>query len=260
MGAAEARSGPPGRVRSSRVVEAAPVDPRDVGSEEGRPAYRVYFWDGDPTASGSAYAWRSDEWRVTGADDVGEVLAWASADQSSRRFELLVEVGRTPGVRVVRLSGLNPTELAIRRATASDSEEAANVWLRARFASMPAIPPPMHSETDIRAWFRKVVLPERELWLAADASRIVAVLVLDGDRMDQLYIHPACTGWGIGSMLVAHAKDRRPSGLQLWTFETNTGARRFYERHGFLAVDRTAGDNEEGAPDVLYRWPGSLER
>jgi hypothetical protein len=31
-------------------------------------------------------------------------------------------------------------------------------------------------------------------------------------------------------------------------------ARRFYERHGFVAEATTDGDNEEGAPDVRYRW------
>ena len=40
-------------------------------------------------------------------------------------------------------------------------------------------------------------------------------------------------------------------------FQKNEGARRFYERHGFTAVEWTDGDNEEGAPDVRYRWtPG----
>ena len=62
------------------------------------------------------------------------------------------------------------------------------------------------------------------------------------------------TGRGIGSALLDHAKARRPDGLDLWAFQSNTGARRFYERHGFVAVAETDGDNEEGAPDVRYRW------
>ena len=54
------------------------------------------------------------------------------------------------------------------------------------------------------------------------------------------------------------AKRERPQGLQLWAFQSNTGARRFYERHGFVEVRRTDGrDNEEGAPDVLYRYRAS---
>jgi GNAT superfamily N-acetyltransferase len=45
--------------------------------------------------------------------------------------------------------------------------------------------------------------------------------------------------------------------LRLWTFESNLGAQRFYERHGFRPIERTAGDNEEGAPDILYIWDAS---
>ena len=43
--------------------------------------------------------------------------------------------------------------------------------------------------------------------------------------------------------------------IQLWTFQANAGARRFYERHAFLAEELTDGaGNDEGEPDVRYRW------
>jgi putative acetyltransferase len=43
--------------------------------------------------------------------------------------------------------------------------------------------------------------------------------------------------------------------LQLWTFQRNIAARRFYEARGFVAVEETDGShNEEREPDVLYRW------
>jgi GNAT superfamily N-acetyltransferase len=83
------------------------------------------------------------------------------------------------------------------------------------------------------------------------------VLVLEDDWIDQLYVEPGRTGGGIGGKLMAVAKRQRPSALRLWTFETNIRARRFYERHGFVATDSTAGDNEEGAPDVRYEWSPS---
>ena len=46
----------------------------------------------------------------------------------------------------------------------------------------------------------------------------------------------------------------RPAGLKLWTFQSNRGARRFYESHGFTAGVSTTGDNEENAPDICYEW------
>jgi GNAT superfamily N-acetyltransferase len=73
--------------------------------------------------------------------------------------------------------------------------------------------------------------------------------------VEQLYVDPEHTGAGIGSRLIELAKDRSPAGLQLWTFQANEGARRFYERHGFTVVELTDGaGNEEHQPDVRYAW------
>jgi hypothetical protein len=37
----------------------------------------------------------------------------------------------------------------------------------------------------------------------------------------------------------------------LWTFVSNIGARRFYERHSFVAAEtKDDSDNEENEPDI----------
>jgi GNAT superfamily N-acetyltransferase len=101
------------------------------------------------------------------------------------------------------------------------------------------------------------VARETEWWVAEDeAGTLLAVMVLDGPWLEQLYVEPGMTGRGIGGRLVDIAKRQRPDGLRLWTFVSNVGAQRFYERHGFVDVQRTDGqDNEERAPDILYVWP-----
>jgi GNAT superfamily N-acetyltransferase len=148
----------------------------------------------------------------------------------------------------------------IRPARSEDAAAAAALYLRARKAAEPAVPALVHDDADVHRFFRDVVLVERELWLAVDGEELVALLVLDGDWVDQLYVEPDRTGAGIGSLLVEHAKRQRPDGLRLWTFQSNAGAHRFYERHGFVAVERTDGSgNEEGAPDVRYEWPDGPE-
>ena len=149
--------------------------------------------------------------------------------------------------------------ITFRRGTDADARAAADLWLRARRAAVGAIPPPVHDDDDVRAWFASHVVRETDLWLAVDAAgTLVGILVLNGPWVEQLYVEPTMTGRGIGGALVRLAKRERPDALRLWTFAPNTAAQRFYERHGFVAARRTDGrDNEEGAPDILYVWRGA---
>jgi GNAT superfamily N-acetyltransferase len=149
-------------------------------------------------------------------------------------------------------------EPAIRRGEVADARAAADLYLRAREAALRAgsIPAGVHDDEDVRGYFASHIVEECELWVAHDdAGALAGILVLQDDWVDQLYVDPARTGHGIGGRLLAVAKRERPHGLRLWTFASNTGAQRFYGRHGFVEVRRTAGqDNEERAPDVLYAY------
>ena len=146
---------------------------------------------------------------------------------------------------------------AIRRGRAGDARGAADLYLRAREAALRAgsIPPGVHYDDDVRGYFASHIVEDCELWVAEQDGAPAGILVLDGEFVDQLYVEPGLTGRGIGSALLAVAKRERPRGLRLWVFQSNTGGRRFYERHGFLEVRRTDGaGNEERAPDVLYAY------
>jgi len=144
--------------------------------------------------------------------------------------------------------------MEVRLARREEADAVATVWLRSRAASVPAIPPPVHSDDEVREWFQHVVLPAKEVWVADEDGSIRGVLVLDDAGIDQRYVDPDHTSGGIGGELLSAAKRRRSDGLTLWTFAANVGARRFYERHGFTVIAETDGDNEEGAPDVRYAW------
>ncbi|ONI71654.1 GNAT family N-acetyltransferase [Kribbella sp. ALI-6-A] len=152
-------------------------------------------------------------------------------------------------------------DLLIRPMEPWDTNEAAAVWWAARHAEGSQLPPAIHTETEVRKWFSDVLLPDGQTWVALDDGRIVAVLTLDGDDLDQLYVDPPSAGQGIGSTLVDLAKDLRPGGLALWTFQSNLRAQEFYRRHGFTEVRRTDGSaNEERAPDVRMVWGSHPER
>jgi GNAT superfamily N-acetyltransferase len=147
-----------------------------------------------------------------------------------------------------------PANCTFRLATLADARGAADVYIRARHHAVPAIPPMVHSDDDVRRHWAEAVVPNDEVWVAEVEGEIVGVLALEDDWVDQLYLAPGWTAQGIGTALLGIAKERRPDSLRLWAFQSNVDALRFYERHGFVEVDRTDGDNEERAPDVLYAW------
>jgi GNAT superfamily N-acetyltransferase/chorismate mutase len=150
-----------------------------------------------------------------------------------------------------------PAGITVRPATADDADALATLFLDAREAAYPAIPRPVHPPDDVRRWMRgRFDLPECEVWLAEQGDVPVGLLLLEESWVHSLYVDPARTGQGIGSLLLDVAKHGRPRRLGLWVFETNEGARRFYRRHGFVEIDRTDGSqNEEGEPDVEMAWP-----
>lgn len=177
------------------------------------------------------------------------------------------EMGLDPALRVVMRRDLDPAtpirarrNVHMRRAVPEDLEVAARIYLRSRRAAVPAIPPPVHDEGEVTRWFSRTLFSEQELWVAEDpAGRLVGLVALGPDSIEQLYVDPDAAGGGVGSRLLALAKSLRPAGLWLWTFQSNGRARRFYEERGFRAVEHTDGSrNEEGAADVRYQWaPGA---
>lgn len=147
-------------------------------------------------------------------------------------------------------------DVTVRRGEAADARAAADLWLRSRKAFPEAIPAPVHSDDEVRGWFASHVVHNLELWLAeTQAGRLVGILVLDGEWINQLYVDPDRLRCGIGSRLVQVAKRKRPSCLRLWTFVSNSPAQWFYQRHGFVEVERTDGSgNEEQSPDIQLAY------
>ncbi len=115
--------------------------------------------------------------------------------------------------------------------------------------------PPLHTHDDDRSFIREAVLPHHEVWVAEQDGRVVGFAAIGDVTLGHIYVHPGAHGRGLGSALLAKAKQRRPDGFTLWTFQKNEGARRFYERHGLRAAQFTDGaGNEEKEPDVQYEW------
>ena len=133
------------------------------------------------------------------------------------------------------------------------------MYLRSFDDAMPTVQR-AHSDDEVRDWIQHVVVPAGCAWIAEVEDQIAGLIVVRGGWIEQLYVDPAWQRRGTGTQLLALAKKHQPSGLQLWTFEVNRSAQRFYERHGFSAVASTDGSaNEEREPDLRYVWPAATE-
>ena len=128
------------------------------------------------------------------------------------------------------------------------------VLMRTTFrVSLPFLPE-LHTATEDLAYIAGCLTDEDAVWVAEANGVIAGYIVFRNGWIEHLYVHPDHQGHGIGPTLLAKAlEDGKPR--QLWTFQQNGRARRFYEARGFRAVEFTDGEgNEEKIPDVRYLW------
>ena len=147
-------------------------------------------------------------------------------------------------------------DVTLLAATVDDAEAVADAMLASRRAFLPYAPS-THPEPDFRGWVREVLLASSGVSVAVSDGEVIGVIATsrsDGESwIDQFYLRPDAVGRGVGTRMLREALERLPDPVRLWTFQQNSGSRRFYERHGFELVRTTDGrDNEERCPDVLY--------
>jgi len=149
-------------------------------------------------------------------------------------------------------------DVTIRPGGPDDLAAVADLYLRARLAAEPAMPPGIHPDDEVREWVAGWDLAAADVWLAESGGRVLGYAHLTPTWLDGLYVEPSAQGQGVGGALLDLAKTVRPEGFGLWVFESNLPARGFYQRRGLVELERTDGEaNEEGAPDVKMLWPGT---
>lgn len=141
----------------------------------------------------------------------------------------------------------------LRRAAVGDMLEVARLYRRAFFGAMPHMPV-LHTPEEDVVHFTEHIFPECEVWLGEADSALAGFIALQPGLVRHLYVDPKLQRRGFGRALLSHAQAAQPK-LQLWAFQCNTPARRFYEQHGFIPIRETDGAaNQERQPDVLYEW------
>jgi GNAT superfamily N-acetyltransferase len=141
----------------------------------------------------------------------------------------------------------------LRRATDGDAETIADLF----FASYRLLTflPMLHTIEGYHRFVASVMLKECAVTVVEDDTGIISFLARQGEEVRQLYTRTDRIGRGAGTRLIEVAKSSRVAALELWCFQANARARRFYEAQGFHAVRFTDGaGNEERTPDVRYRW------
>ncbi|MGH7047124.1 MAG: GNAT family N-acetyltransferase [Stellaceae bacterium] len=143
----------------------------------------------------------------------------------------------------------------LRLATRDDAEAIANVYY-ASFGLLTFLPM-LHCLESYRWFVAERMLKECIVTIAEDHSGVISFLARDGEEVRQLYTRPDRIGRGVGTQLIEAAQRSGVAALELWCFQANICARRFYEARGFRVIRMTDGaGNEERTPDVRYRWEG----
>lgn len=148
----------------------------------------------------------------------------------------------------------------LRKAAADDAAEVAEVYLASRKEFLPYAPL-AHPDEGVREWVATRLIPTGQVVVAVEDGQVAGMLVSSTARgvswIDQLYLRPGAVGRGTGSLLLGEALHRLSRPVHLFTFQQNTAALRFYERHGFREISRSDGsENEEKCPDVLLALVG----
>jgi len=110
-----------------------------------------------------------------------------------------------------------------------------------------------HPLDEQMAYFHEQILPTHAVRVALEGERLVGFCASNAESVAQLHVRVERIGQGIGTCLLDLAKQHSAGSLWLYTFARNTNARRFYERHGFVAVAKGFEATWQLA-DVKYRW------
>ena len=151
------------------------------------------------------------------------------------------------------------SQTVIRPYRPEDLDAVVDLWYDAWHATFPDL---RHHESkhEWRRRFETEIAAEERISIAEVDGHLAGFLAVKDQGGGQGYLHeifiaPGFQRRGIGSVLMAVAKEQAPSGLRLHTLQRNTRAAAFYERHGFTVM--STGIGRVGLPNVQYAWtPG----
>jgi ribosomal protein S18 acetylase RimI-like enzyme len=146
--------------------------------------------------------------------------------------------------------------ISIRLYQPEDFEAVTLIWWRALEDAFPEFQRTKgHTFEEDCIYFRDVILRDNQVWVAETNDTSAGFMAINGSFIDHLYIDPDFQQRGIGQVFLTHARSLSPTFLRLYTFQSNTRGRAFYEKNGFRAVKFGVSPPPESEPDVEYHWP-----
>ncbi len=113
--------------------------------------------------------------------------------------------------------------------------------------------PDNHTPDEDR-WYLTGLIAKSDVIIVRNWRGLHGFMARDSEVIHALYLAPRARGKGWGRRLLEIAKSRSDR-LELWSFQSNVGARAFYAREGFSEVEMTDGaSNDEKVPDVRLIW------
>src|SRR5215207_5775417 len=149
-----------------------------------------------------------------------------------------------------------PPQIALRPYRLEDLDPLVDLWYDTWHAAFPDLR--HHEPKDVwRRRFEQEIAVQEQVFVVELDGRIVAFLAVKDQGAGLGYLHeifvaPEHQQRGLGSRLMALAKERAPAGLSLHTLQRNAQAAAFYERHGFAVVSHGIG--RVGLPNAKYAW------
>ena len=148
-----------------------------------------------------------------------------------------------------------PEKYLIREYQNVDFNVVTILWRVSREKAMPDFQRTKgHFFYEDRWYFQNHILKENKVWVVESKKSPVAFMAVKDEFIDQLYVHPDHWRKGIGKLLLEFAREMHPEHIWLYTLQSNTNGRAFYEKNGFVAEKFGVSPAPENEPDVEYHW------
>src|SRR5688572_5848094 len=131
------------------------------------------------------------------------------------------------------------------------TDELVRMWRESFEGGVGVIDP--HPIAEQILYFEETVVASNTVIVAMLDGTLAGFVAANPESVSQLYVRRGLQRAGIGTRLLDWAKAQSAGSLWLYTFARNTGARAFYEKHGFTVAARGFEPTWQ-LDDLRYEW------